>query len=228
MHYRNIDIIYEDNHLLVVEKPPNILSQGDITGDMDIHTMMKNYIKDEYNKPGNVYLGLVHRLDRPVGGVMVFAKTSKSASRLSAQIRDKEFSKGYLTVVEGMPTELSGELRHFLLKDKSSNITRAVKEGTQGAKMSILRYNVLGHRDGLTLVEVDLITGRAHQIRVQFSTEGHPIYGDHRYGEDRKPGEQIALWANRLGFNHPTKREPVIFYAKPPREYPWDMFGELL
>ena len=228
MNYRDIEIIYEDNHLLVVEKPRNMLSQGDITGDMDLHTLMKQYIKDEYNKPGNVYLGLVHRLDRPVGGVMVFAKTSKCASRLSAQIREKEFSKGYLAIIEGMPAKLSGELHHYLLKDKSSNITRAVSEGTRGAKPSVLRYKVLGHRDGLSLVEVDLITGRAHQIRVQFSTEGHAIYGDQRYGEDSRPGEQIALWAYKLGFKHPTKKDPLTFYAKPPSEYPWDMFGNYL
>lgn len=226
--YRDIEIIYEDNHLLVVTKPRNMLSQGDITGDMDIHTLMKKYIKEEYNKPGNVYLGLVHRLDRPVGGVMVLAKTSKCASRLSAQIRENRFSKGYLAVVKGMPAKTSGELHHYLLKDRSSNITRAVKKGMRGAKPSALRYKVLGHRDGLSLVDVDLITGRAHQIRVQFSTEGNPIYGDQRYGEDNRPGDQIALWAYELGFYHPTKREPLTFYSKPPKEYPWDMFEEYL
>ncbi len=224
MHYRDIDIIYEDNHLLVVTKPRNMLSQGDITGDMDIHTLMKKYIKEEYNKPGNVYLGLVHRLDRPVGGVMVFAKTSKCASRLSAQMREDKFSKGYLAIIEGMPSRTQGELFHYLLKDKNKNMTRAVKEGTKGAKPSVLRYKIMGHRDGLSLVDIELITGRAHQIRVQFSTEGYPIYGDQRYGEDSRPGEQIALWAYKLGFYHPTKREPLTFYSRPPKGYPWDMF----
>lgn len=223
MDYRDIEIIYEDNHLLVVEKPRNMLSQGDITGDMDLHTLMKKYIKVEYNKPGNVYLGLVHRLDRPVGGVMVFAKTSKCASRLSAQIRENKFSKGYLAIINGMPRRTNGELHHYLLKDRSRNITRAVDKGTGGAKSSILLYNVLGHGDDLSLVEVDLITGRAHQIRVQFSTEGHPIYGDQRYGL-AKPGEQIALWAYKLQFYHPTKKELLTFHAEPPKEYPWNRF----
>src|SRR5690606_28486225 len=148
---------------------------------MDIHTLMKRYIKEKYNKPGNVYLGLVHRLDRPVGGVMVFAKTSKSASRLSAQIREDRFFKYYLAVIEGMPAKAEGELFHYLLKDRRSNMTRAVDQGTKGAKPSILRYKTLGYKEGLSLVKVNLITGRPHQIRVQFSTEGYPIYGDQRY-----------------------------------------------
>ncbi|HHW71446.1 MAG TPA: RNA pseudouridine synthase, partial [Clostridiales bacterium] len=132
--YRDIEILYEDNHLLVVTKPRNMLSQGDVTGDMDIHTLMKRYIKEKYNKPGNVYLGLVHRLDRPVGGVMVFAKTSKCASRLSAQMREDKFSKGYLAVIEGIPSNTRGELFHYLLKDRRKNVTKVVKEGTKDAK----------------------------------------------------------------------------------------------
>ena len=228
MNFRDIKIVYEDNHLLVVEKPYNVLSQGDITGDIDLHTLMKEYIKVEYKKPGNVYLGLVHRLDRPVGGVMVFAKTSKCASRLSEQIRERRFEKGYLVAIEGVPEKLSGKLSHYLLKDRRTNMTRAVREGRKGAKLSTLKYEVFGHAAGLSLVKVQLITGRAHQIRVQFSTEGHPIYGDHRYGDDRQSRHQIALWAYKLGFTHPTKREPMEFCVRPPKGHPWNVFSEQL
>ena len=226
--YRDIEILYEDNHLLVVTKPRNMLSQGDVTGDMDIHTLMKRYIKEKYNKPGNVYLGLVHRLDRPVGGVMVFAKTSKCASRLSAQMREDKFSKGYLAVIEGIPSNTRGELFHYLLKDRRKNVTKVVKEGTKDAKPALLRYNVLGHKNGLSLVDINLVTGRAHQIRVQFSNEGYPIYGDQRYGKNSKESEQIALWAYKLGFYHPTKKEYIEFKAEPPEEYPWDIFQKRL
>lgn len=225
--YSQIPIIYEDNHLLVVEKPVNMLSQGDRSGDKDILTLLKEYIKEKYNKPGNVYLGLIHRLDRPVGGVMVFAKTSKAASRLSEQMRTREFGKKYMAVIHGIPSIKSKEnLIHYLLKDRRKNIVKAVSSNVEGAQKAILDYKVIGHELDMALVEVDLHTGRSHQIRVQFATMGYPLYGDQKYGSYlNKPGQQIALWSSSISLIHPTLREPMTFSSLPNSIYPWDIFG---
>ena len=222
-----IKIIYEDNHLLVVEKPVNVLSQGDITGDKDLLTILKEDIKIRYNKPGNVYLGLVHRLDRPVGGVMVFAKTSKAASRLSEQIRNGTFKKEYLAVVHGKPAPGEGYLEHYLLKDEKANVVRVVsgESDKHGSKKAVLEYKVLETKKNLSLVKIKLLTGRYHQIRVQFSTIGNPLYGDMKYGtEYAKPGQQIALWSYKIEIQHPIKKQEVSFQSNPPDEYPWSLF----
>lgn len=204
----SLNIFYEDNHLIVVEKQPNILSQADSTNDMDMLTLVKNYIKEKYNKPGNVYLGLVHRLDRPVGGIMVFAKTSKAASRLSEQVRNHTFKKTYLAVVRGKLEKKEDTYVDYLKKlDNGNTIVTNESDG----KLSELTYRVLGYNenDNTTLVEINLKTGRHHQIRVQFSSRGYPLCGDQRYGILDKT--QIALYAYKLEFKHPTTKEIMNF-----------------
>ena len=217
-------IIYEDNHLLVVEKPRNMLVQEDNTKDFDLLTSLKKYIKEKYNKPGDVYLGLVHRLDRPVGGVMVFARTSKAASRLSDAIRTHDFNKCYFAIVQGN-LKGTGVLEDYLKKIESENKTIVDKFG----KYSKLSYEVLGNKDNLSLVLIHLETGRSHQIRVQFSSRGYPLWGDQKYNIDAKVGEQIALWSCLLEFNHPTLKNKLSFKLEPPiNEYPWNLFkGEI-
>ena len=167
----DLKVIYEDNHIIVVEKPVNVPSQQDKTNDIDMLTIIKQYIKEKYNKPGNVYLGLIHRLDRPVGGVMVFAKTSKSASRLSEQVRNKEFKKKYLAIVDGKIEKRSGVLENYLLKNERTNTSKVVEEGTKNSKYAKLEYEVIAYNEetNLSLVKIKLHTGRHHQIRLQFA-----------------------------------------------------------
>ena len=221
-----IDVLYEDNHLLVVVKPPNLPTQADSSGDDDLLSILKRHIGNKYQKPGNVYLGLVHRLDRPVGGAMVFARTSKAAARLSAAFAAHAQDRRYLAVVRGA---IDGPrlLEDALVKDGATGMVRVAAPDTPGAKPARLRTRPLGARDGLTLTEVTLFTGRAHQIRVQHAHAGHPLWGDARYGDGR-PGEQIALWAAALGFDHPTRREPMRFIVPPPGGGIWPRFnGEI-
>ena len=225
--YHGIQIVYEDNHLLVVVKPPNMPTQADASGDPDLHSTMKRYIAEKFDKPGAVYLGLVHRLDRPVGGLMVLARTSKAADRLSGQVREKTLARQYVAAVRGSAPE-HAELRDWLLKDERTNTVRAVAAGTPGAKDAHLTWQKAGEADGLSLIRVKLFTGRSHQIRVQTSHAGFPIWGDARYGAGR-PGEQIALWGAHLGLVHPTKKEELRFTALPPRDArPWHGFGEAI
>lgn len=212
----NLKIIYEDNHIIVVEKIPNIPSQADKTGDIDMLSLVKKYIKVKYEKKGEVYLGLVHRLDRPVGGVMVFARTSKAASRLSESIRNKDFQKTYLAIVDGKFEETEGTLEDYLYKDERNNISKVVKKDKKNAKFAKLDYEVLNYDDkrDLSLVKINLHTGRHHQIRVQLSNSGHSIYGDQKYGT-RGKNKQIRLWAYEVSFSHPTKKEKVTFRSLP-------------
>jgi len=213
-----INIVYEDNHLLVVEKPVNIPVQADASKDKDLLSLLKEYLKEKYNKPGNVYLGLVHRLDRPVGGLMVFAKTSKAASRLSKQVQEKTIQKTYIAVVEGKP-KAEGTLIDKLEKDPKNNITKV----SQNGKEAILNYKVLKTKDNLSLIEIDLITGRSHQIRVQFSSRNFPLYGDHKYNKNTKKGG-IALFAKKLELIHPTTKEKLTFELPLPNRYPFNIF----
>lgn len=213
-----INIVYEDNHLLVVEKPVNIPVQADSSKDKDLLTLLKEYIKEKYNKPGNVYLGLVHRLDRPVGGLMVFAKTSKAAARLSKQVQDKTIQKTYVAVLEGKPKQ-KGTLKDKLEKDPKTNTTKVSENG----KEAILNYEVINTKDNLSLVEINLITGRSHQIRVQFSSRDFPLYGDQKYNKNPKK-DQIALFAKKLEFIHPTTKEKLTFELPLPNRYPFNIF----
>ena len=204
----NLKIFYEDNHIIVVEKKANILSQADSTKDIDMLTIIKKYIKEKYNKPGNVYLGLVHRLDRPVGGIMVFAKTSKAASRLSEEVRNHTLKKTYLAVVHGILEKSDGTFSDYLKKLDNGNTVVTTKDD---GKYSELHYKVLSYnkKDKQTLVEINLITGRHHQIRVQFASRGYPLCGDQRYGKEDKT--QIALYAYKLDFIHPVTKENMVF-----------------
>lgn len=220
-----VPILYEDNHLLLVEKPVNIPVQGDQSGDKDLLTYLKEDIKHRYQKPGNVYLGLVHRLDRPVGGAMVFAKTSKAASRLSDQVRRNAMGRTYYAVVHGKPKQVSGQLVDYLHKDRQKNIVSIVPKTHKEGKKAVLNYNVISSKDGLSLVQVQLKTGRPHQIRVQMAGMGTPIWGDQKYGQKwSKVGQQIALWAQSLSLEHPTKKDEVTVESTPPEVFPWDIW----
>ena len=214
-----LEVLYEDNHVIVVYKPSNILSQSDITGDTDMLTLVKEYIKEKYNKPGNVYVGLIHRLDRPVEGVMVFAKTSKAASRLSEQVRKHELKKHYMAVINGVLTEKSGEFSDYLMKLENGNTVVTTKDK---GKEAILKYQVLQEKDNYSLVDINLITGRHHQIRVQFSSRGYPLVGDQRYG--KRDNQQIALCSYSLSFIHPTTKEELIFNRYPDKNNIWKLF----
>lgn len=216
-----IRILYEDNHVLAVEKPVNVPVNPDSSRDEDLLTICRTYLKEKYNKPGNVYLGLVHRLDRPVGGVMIFARTSKAASRLSDQIRRGAVTKEYLAVTDGEIREKSGTLCDYLIKDEKTNTVTVTTAGK--GKKSILHYEVLSVRDGMSLVHIILETGRAHQIRVQFSSRGYPLVCDQRYNPHAHKG-QIALYACRITFEHPVRKTPVTIECLPPETYPWNRF----
>ena len=221
----DVNILHEDNSVLVVVKPQNIPSQADASGDLDLLSLLKQYIKDKYAKPGNVYLGLVHRLDRPTGGVMVFAKNSKAAERLSKQIVDGDMSKLYLTTVLGCPKERKGTLVNYLKKNALTNNVYVATFSDHNAKRAELSYEVLeNYQDAMSLVKVQLGTGRSHQIRVQFSAINCPVFGDARYGGDVVKGANLALWAYRLEFNHPVSKERMVFVAYPPETEPWKKF----
>lgn len=224
----DLKVLYEDNHIIVVEKPVNIPSQEDKTGDIDMLTIIKSYIKEKYNKPGEVYLGLVHRLDRPTGGVMVFARTSKAASRLSEQIRDKKFQKKYLAIVDGKMEENSGVMKDFLLKNEKTNMSKVVKEGTKNAKEAVLDYEVVKYNEeiNMSVVKITLHTGRHHQIRVQFASRNHSLSGDQKYGT-RGRGKGLALWAYSLSFIHPTTKEEMTFECYPEMIGSWKILENL-
>lgn len=224
---QKLKVIYEDNHIIVVEKPVNIPAQSDKTGDMDLLTMIKDYIKEKYNKPGNVYVGLVHRLDRPVGGVMVYAKTSKAASRLSEQVRNKTMTKKYLAIVDGKMEKDEDILEDYLLKNERTNLSKVVSKESKNAKYAKLEYKVLKYDEeiNLSVLEVKLYTGRHHQIRVQLSSRNHSIYGDQKYGA-RGKGKQICLWAYEISFEHPTTKELLIFKSFPEKTGSWKILED--
>jgi len=222
----DLPVLYEDNHLIVIAKPFNMPSQADPSGDLDALTAVRDLIRLRDGKPGNVYLGLVHRLDRPAGGVMVFAKTSKAASRLSDMIRSRNIVKEYAAVVHGSPPAPSGTLVHYLWKDPKTNLVHAVRKTHKLAKEAVLDYRTLGEREGLSLVRIRLHTGRTHQIRVQMAASGCPLYGDQRYGARvNRPGMQLALWSLRIAFLHPVRKVPVAFAAPPPAVHPWSLWN---
>jgi len=218
-------VIFEDNHLLIVNKSAGILVQGDATGDIPLVDLCKEYIKEKYNKPGEVFLGVVHRLDRPVSGVVVLARTSKSLERMNALFREKETSKTYLAIVKRKPLQPEGLLVHWLMKDEKKNKTTVFTRETKGALRSELSYRAIGTAADHWLLQVNPITGRSHQIRVQLASMGCIIKGDLKYGDDQANEDgSICLHARRLSFVHPVKKEPVTFEAPIPVVGMWKHF----
>lgn len=221
-----LEIVYEDNHLLAVNKPAGLLTQGDETGDPSLVDLVREDLRIRFQKPGNVYVGLLHRLDRPVSGIVLLARTSKAASRLSSQIRDGNVAKVYWAIVEGTPLEESGEWTDALLKDEARNVVRVVPEGTRGGQEARLAFRVLGRRGGdQAWVELRPTTGRSHQLRVQLATRGLPIVGDVKYGSRARlkaldGGARIALHARSLTFNHPTRGEAISLESPVPADWP--------
>ena len=224
--HQDIPVLYEDNHVLVVVKPFNVPSQEDASKDPDMLTLLKEYLRDKYDKKGNVFLGLVHRLDRPTGGVMVFAKTTIAAQRLFDSIAEGDFEKKYLAVLADTPQEKHGRLHNYLLKDENKNIVTVVPMGVKGAKEAALDYKVLECKDKMSLVEIKLYTGRSHQIRVQTSHIGCPVVGDVKYaGKKYVKSDNLALWSTEIRFTHPTKKEVMVFRAFPDEDtFPWSGF----
>ena len=222
---QDIKILYEDNHLLVAVKPQNILSQSDKTEDADFLSILKGYLKEKYNKQGNVYLGLVHRLDRPTGGVMVFAKTSKCASRLAEQLQNGNFEKKYLAITQGLVKEKVKRLENYLKKDEKTNMVSICPLSETGAKKAITIYKELSFNQNQSLLDVSIETGRSHQIRVQLANIKCPLCGDNKYGEKLQKTDNLALWAYYLSFEHPTKKTRMKFLALPPDNYPWNQFN---
>ena len=210
------EIIYEDNHLLVVVKPQGIPVQKAESSNDDFQTLLKDYLKRKYDKPGNVFLGIVHRLDQPVGGVMVFAKTSKAASRLSEEIRQNLWKKQYLAVVDGVPKEKKAVLEDWLIKNEEKNEVYVSKKGDPKAKFARLSYETLQSKNGRSLLKITLETGRAHQIRVQLSSRGLPIVNDHKYNKNSKNIADIALWAYSVEIIHPVTKDKLVFSKEIP------------
>jgi 23S rRNA pseudouridine1911/1915/1917 synthase len=215
-------LLFEDNHLLIVNKKSGELAQGDETGDIPLIDSLKEFIKIRDQKPGNVYLGLIHRLDRPTSGILIFAKTSKALTRMNEIFKTREVQKTYWAIVEGKPEKQFERLEHFLKKNPKNNKTTVFTQSTKDAKKAILEYKLLGNLDNYSLLEVDLFTGRSHQIRAQLSFIGHSIKGDLKYGAKRSnPDGSISLHARKISFIHPVKKEKIEITAPPPDDSLW-------
>ena len=226
MQDNELNVLYEDNHIIVVLKPQMVACCPDESGDDNLFDCVKRYIKEAYQKQGNVYLGLVHRLDRPTGGVMVFAKTSKAAARLSEQMKSGGFEKKYFAVLCGVPNRDTATLVNYLRKNTINNTVYVCTEGEEGAKYASLAYEIRDKKAGLSLAEITLHTGRTHQIRVQTASINCPVYGDMRYGGEKAVKGKLALWAYSLRFTHPTTGEALRFVIEPPKdETPWKLFS---
>lgn len=218
-----IEVIYEDNHLIAVNKKPSQIVQGDKTGDEPLSEKVKRYLKEKYQKPGEVFVGVVHRLDRPVSGVVLFAKTSKALARMNELFRTREMSKIYWAVVKNAPPKMEDTLVSYLLKDEKNNKSKVVSPSHKKALKAELSYAVIGKSDNYFLLRVEPLTGRHHQIRVQLSAMGCPIKGDVKYGFNRTNKDaSIHLHARELAFVHPVKQEPVSIIAEPPAEVVWN------
>lgn len=230
--YKNISVLFEDNHVIVAIKPVGVLSQADGSSAPDMLTILKEYIKVTYNKPGNVFLGLLHRLDRNVEGVMVFAKTSKAASRISEQIRKHEVNKRYRAVINGIPKKENSTLINYCVKDSRTNTTKVYDKRPHSGdiKESVLNYNIISKSKfngiDVSLIDVELITGRSHQIRAQMSHLGHPLLGDSKYG-DRTFTGPVSLQSYLIGFKHPVTSEYMEFTLPEKTSKPWNVFGGL-
>jgi len=223
-----LDVLYEDNHLLIINKPAGVLVQGDETGDEPLVEIAKRYIGKKYNKPGDVFLGVVHRLDRPVSGVVAFARTSKALERMNELFRNRETKKIYWAVLNSKPAKASDHLIHWLEKDEKKNKTTAYRAATPHGQRSELHYTIIAGEDNTFLAEVNPITGRPHQIRVQLATTGCPIAGDLKYGAKTPLDDaSIALHARRLEFLHPVKKEQLVITAPLPGYRIWDPYRRL-
>ena len=216
-----IKVLYEDNHLIAVLKPINVPTQKDSSNDIDMVSLVKDYLKKKYNKPGNVYLGLLHRLDRPVSGVLLFAKTSKAAERMTKEIKNHNVRKTYYAVVEGK-VDKKGTFIDKLLKDEKTNFVRVSDKG----KEAKLEYELICYKNNYSLVKINLITGRSHQIRVQFSSRGYPLYGDQRY--NKKDKNQIALFSSSIEFTHPVTKEHLTISYNLPNRFPFTLFNYMV
>ena len=226
MEAKDLQILYEDNQIVVAIKPQNVPSQEDSSGDKDMLSMIKEYVKEKYNKPGEAFIGLVHRLDRPTGGIMVFARNSKSAARLSEQIRQNQMHKTYYCVAVGTLKDKEATLVNYLKKDEKENIVKIVPISESGAKKAELKYKILQTEGNLSLCQVNLISGRSHQIRVQFAGINCPLFGDKKYGKFAAGAtDNLGLWAGRLEFMHPTTKQQMIFACPPDTsKMPWKNF----
>lgn len=221
----SLQVLYEDNHIIAVNKHPSDIVQGDKTGDTPLSDFVKHYVKEKYNKPGDVFIGTVHRIDRPVSGIVLFAKTSKALTRLNRMFQTKEIQKTYWAVVKNKPQNTKGTLVHFLKKNEAKNISKAYEKETFGALRSELNFELICSSDNYHLLEIKPLTGRHHQIRVQLSKMGSPIKGDVKYGFDRgNKDASIHLHARKVEFIHPVKKESVTIIAPPPNEVLWNEF----
>lgn len=215
-------ILFEDNHFIAINKYSSEIVQGDKTGDQPLSETVKLFLKKKYNKPGNVFCGVIHRIDRPVSGVLLLAKTSKGLARMNAQFSSREVKKIYWAIVKNEPKELTGNLVHYLVKDEKKNMSKAFEKEMKNAKRSELNYTVIAKGDNYSLLEVDPLTGRHHQIRVQLSKIGSPIKGDLKYGAQRtNPDGSVSLHARKLIFNHPISNERIEIIAPVPKEKIW-------
>ena len=218
-------VIYEDNHIIVVNKESGEIVQGDKTGDESLCDTLKQYLKEKYNKPGNVFVGLPHRLDRPVSGVVIFAKTSKALERLNNMFRVGEVKKIYWAITKNKPLVAEGELSHWILRNEKMNKSFAYRKEVDGSKHALLNYRTLASSDNYTLIEVELKTGRHHQIRCQLSAMGCPIKGDLKYGAKRSnPDGSISLHARYVEFVHPVSKQPIKITAPVPNDRLWQSF----
>jgi 23S rRNA pseudouridine1911/1915/1917 synthase len=224
-----LEVLYEDNHLIAVNKGSSLLVQADDTGDTPLEEMVKQYIKEKYHKPGEAYLGVVHRIDRPVSGVVLFARTSKALERLNKLFSEREVKKTYWAIVKNKPDPLEATLEHYILRNQKTNKSAAYVKEVQGSKLARLSYKLLASSERYYLLEIDLETGRHHQIRCQLAHIGCPIKGDLKYGFDRSnPGGGISLHSRSLSFKHPVKGDPLMFLADPPHDPLWDAFLKMM
>ncbi len=220
-----LTILYEDNQIVVVIKPQNVPTQADDSNDKDMLSMVKEYIKQKYNKPGEAFIGLVHRLDRPTGGIMVFARTSKAANRLTEQFKTHSVEKVYYAITNGVVKVRTQRLVNYLKKDTKENIVKIVPMSETGAKKAELVYNYLEDDGKQSLLEVKILTGRSHQIRLQLANIGHSLVGDVKYGKEKGMTSKLGLWAGKLAFDHPTTKERMVFMACPDENVlPWKNF----
>jgi len=228
MTIADLTVLFEDNHLIAVNKPNGVLVQADETGDRTLADVVKIYIKDRYNKPGDVFLGTIHRIDRPVSGVVIYARTSKGLTRMNDLFRERKVKKTYWAIVEERPEPLEGQLVHYLTKDRQKNVAHAHQKGSRrgkNAKKAVLNYRLMGEIGTHHLLEIDLETGRPHQIRVQLSKAGMPIRGDLKYQSKHKTFDgSIHLHCHNISFIHPVKKEPVTITAPPPNTQFWNLF----